>query len=210
MVHISKLKPATQGMTVLPSPNGIVTNTDQPEATVHVEIPTEGETSTEVANPDIEDNVFLMGGDDVVAKAGHTCNFVNPLSSLAPIPVINVKEEYGNAPIEQTDRPSLNTSPKLPVYTLVTDGIREDAIKELNGIVVDVYPATWWIDLEHANNSPTWPHYRRHADHVEQAGDFNAQLGRLSSDEKRLGGMFGVRAQRTDNGERLLQLCASH
>ncbi|KAA3670424.1 uncharacterized protein DEA37_0004723, partial [Paragonimus westermani] len=50
----------------------------------------------------------------------------------------------------------------------------------------------------------------KHSDIIILAGDFNAQLGRLSSDEKRLGGMFGVRAQRTDNGERLLQLCASH
>ncbi|KAA3676475.1 uncharacterized protein DEA37_0004434 [Paragonimus westermani] len=50
----------------------------------------------------------------------------------------------------------------------------------------------------------------KHSDIIILAGDFNAQLGRLSPDEKRLGGMFGVRAQRTDNGERLLQLCASH
>ncbi|KAA3675907.1 uncharacterized protein DEA37_0011236 [Paragonimus westermani] len=50
----------------------------------------------------------------------------------------------------------------------------------------------------------------KHSDIIILAGDFNAQPGRLSPDEKRLGGMFDVRAQRTDSGERLLQLCASH
>ncbi|KER32579.1 hypothetical protein T265_01449 [Opisthorchis viverrini] len=38
----------------------------------------------------------------------------------------------------------------------------------------------------------------------------NAQAGRLSSLESSLGGRFGVDARRTDNGGRLLHLCADH
>ena len=48
------------------------------------------------------------------------------------------------------------------------------------------------------------------SDIVLLAGDMNAQLGRLDSSESELGGGFGLEAQRTDNGERLLHLCAEH
>ncbi|GAA47933.1 craniofacial development protein 2, partial [Clonorchis sinensis] len=47
-------------------------------------------------------------------------------------------------------------------------------------------------------------------DIVILAGDLNAQVGRLSSLELHFGGRFGVDARRTDNGDRLLQLCADH
>ena len=50
----------------------------------------------------------------------------------------------------------------------------------------------------------------RRTDIVILAGDMNAQVGRLSPEEAQLGGRFGVDAVRTDNGERLLQLCADH
>ena len=50
----------------------------------------------------------------------------------------------------------------------------------------------------------------RSSDIVILAGDMNAQVGRLSSTESHLGGRFSVDAERTDNGERLLQLCADH
>ncbi|KAA3674634.1 uncharacterized protein DEA37_0001595, partial [Paragonimus westermani] len=60
--HFNKLKPATQGMTVFPPSNRIVTNTEPPEAAMLVEIPAKGGTATEVAHPNIEDNVFLMEG----------------------------------------------------------------------------------------------------------------------------------------------------
>lgn len=48
----------------------------------------------------------------------------------------------------------------------------------------------------------------KRSDIVLVAGDFNSQVGRLMGPEKRLGGHFGVHANRTDNGERLLNLCA--
>ena len=48
------------------------------------------------------------------------------------------------------------------------------------------------------------------SDIVVVAGDMNAQLGRLSTDETQLGGCLGLDSVRTDNGERLLQLCADH
>ena len=47
-------------------------------------------------------------------------------------------------------------------------------------------------------------------DIVVLAGDMNAQVGRLISVEMPLGGRFGVNAQRTDNGDRLLHFCADH
>jgi hypothetical protein len=50
----------------------------------------------------------------------------------------------------------------------------------------------------------------RSSDIIILAGDMNAQVGRLSSAELHLGGRFSVDAERTDNGERLLQLCADH
>ncbi|KAA3678179.1 uncharacterized protein DEA37_0003192 [Paragonimus westermani] len=50
----------------------------------------------------------------------------------------------------------------------------------------------------------------KHPDITILAVDLNAQLGHLPSNENRLGGMFGVQAQRNDNSEKLLQLCASH
>ncbi|KER28652.1 hypothetical protein T265_04600 [Opisthorchis viverrini] len=53
-------------------------------------------------------------------------------------------------------------------------------------------------------------HQAKNTDIVILAGDLNAQVGRLSSLESHLGGHFGVDARRTDNGDRLLQLCADH
>ncbi|KER27161.1 hypothetical protein T265_13857, partial [Opisthorchis viverrini] len=47
-------------------------------------------------------------------------------------------------------------------------------------------------------------------DIVILAGDMNAQVGRMGSLESHSGGRFGVDARRTDNGDRLLQLCADH
>ena len=46
------------------------------------------------------------------------------------------------------------------------------------------------------------------SDVIVLAGDMNAQVGRLSSNETRLGGRLGLHSERTDNGERLLQLCS--
>jgi hypothetical protein len=46
------------------------------------------------------------------------------------------------------------------------------------------------------------------SDIVVVAGDMNAQVGRLSATESQLGGRYGLDTGRTDNGERLLQLCA--
>ena len=48
----------------------------------------------------------------------------------------------------------------------------------------------------------------KNSDIVILAGDMNAQVGRLSSEEKMLGGLFGVRARRNDNGDRMLQILA--
>ncbi|TNN18187.1 Craniofacial development protein, partial [Schistosoma japonicum] len=50
----------------------------------------------------------------------------------------------------------------------------------------------------------------RRSDIVIMAGDLNAQVGRLSENERHLGGCYGVTAQRTDNGDRLLQLCSDN
>ena len=38
------------------------------------------------------------------------------------------------------------------------------------------------------------------------AGDMNAQVRRITSTEKRLGGPFATQANQTDNGDRLLQV----
>jgi len=46
------------------------------------------------------------------------------------------------------------------------------------------------------------------SDIIVLAGDLNAQVGRLGESERQLGGTFGLDTERTDNGERLLQLCA--
>ena len=43
---------------------------------------------------------------------------------------------------------------------------------------------------------------------VVLAGDINAQVGWITSSEKRPGGSFGTQTNRTDNGDQLLQLCA--
>ena len=50
----------------------------------------------------------------------------------------------------------------------------------------------------------------RRTDVVMLAGDMNAQVGLLSSDEVRLGGPHGLNKPRTDNGGRLLDICAAH
>ena len=42
------------------------------------------------------------------------------------------------------------------------------------------------------------------------AGDFNAQLGELSTSELGLGGRFTLGSKRIDNGDRLLHLCSTH
>ena len=47
-------------------------------------------------------------------------------------------------------------------------------------------------------------------DLVVLAGDINAQVGRIASSGKRLGSSFGIQTNRTDNGDRLLQLCTDH
>ena len=48
----------------------------------------------------------------------------------------------------------------------------------------------------------------RSSDIVMVIGDFNAQIGCLDETERRFGGPFAVHARRTDNGDRLLNLCA--
>nr|CAX83711.1 endonuclease-reverse transcriptase [Schistosoma japonicum] len=50
----------------------------------------------------------------------------------------------------------------------------------------------------------------KHSDIVVVAGDFNAQIGSLDQTERHLGGYFSVPAQRTDNGDHLLQLCSDN
>ncbi|KAH9590336.1 hypothetical protein MS3_00003064 [Schistosoma haematobium] len=50
----------------------------------------------------------------------------------------------------------------------------------------------------------------RSTDIVVLAGDLNAQVGRLGTEESRLDGRWGLVGHRTDNGDRLLQLCADH
>ncbi|CAH8485715.1 unnamed protein product [Schistosoma margrebowiei] len=50
----------------------------------------------------------------------------------------------------------------------------------------------------------------KRSDIVLVGGDFNAQIGSLNQTERHLGGYFSVPAQRTDNGDRLLQLCSDN
>ncbi|KAH9591881.1 UBX domain-containing protein 4 [Schistosoma haematobium] len=50
----------------------------------------------------------------------------------------------------------------------------------------------------------------RSIDIVVLAGDLNAQVGRLGTEESRLGGRWGLVSRRTDNGDRLLQLCTDY
>ena len=42
------------------------------------------------------------------------------------------------------------------------------------------------------------------------AGGMSAQVGRITSSEKHLGGPFGIQTNQMDNGDRVLQLCAHH
>ena len=42
------------------------------------------------------------------------------------------------------------------------------------------------------------------------AGDYNAQLGKLATQELDLGGRSALGSQRTDNGDRLLHFCSTH
>ncbi|KAK4474221.1 hypothetical protein MN116_000067 [Schistosoma mekongi] len=53
-------------------------------------------------------------------------------------------------------------------------------------------------------------HRAKHSDLVILAGDFNAQIGSLNQSKRHLGGCFSVPAHRTDNGDRLLQLCSDN
>ncbi|KER21647.1 hypothetical protein T265_10068 [Opisthorchis viverrini] len=48
------------------------------------------------------------------------------------------------------------------------------------------------------------------SDIVVVAGDMNAQVGRPSAAEARLGGRLGLDTKRTDNRDRFLQMCADH
>ncbi|MES9976933.1 MAG: reverse transcriptase domain-containing protein [Candidatus Thiodiazotropha sp.] len=48
------------------------------------------------------------------------------------------------------------------------------------------------------------------SDIVVLAGDLNARVGRLTTTESHLGGHHGLDSCRTDNGERLLQICSDH
>lgn len=48
------------------------------------------------------------------------------------------------------------------------------------------------------------------SDIVILAGDLNAKVGRLTATESHLGGAFGIESLRSDNGDRLLNLCSDH
>jgi len=50
----------------------------------------------------------------------------------------------------------------------------------------------------------------RSSDIVILTGDFNAQVGLLGENEQTLGGRYGIDSPRSDNGERLLQLCGEY
>ena len=51
---------------------------------------------------------------------------------------------------------------------------------------------------------------KKPSDIVIVAGDYNAQLGKLTSRELNLGGHFVLGSQRTDNEDRLLHFCSTH
>ncbi|CAH8509790.1 unnamed protein product [Schistosoma curassoni] len=50
----------------------------------------------------------------------------------------------------------------------------------------------------------------RSTDIVVLVEDLNAQVGRLGTEESRLGGRWRLVGRRTDNGDHLLQLCTDH
>ncbi|MGL5405228.1 MAG: endonuclease/exonuclease/phosphatase family protein, partial [Propionibacteriaceae bacterium] len=50
----------------------------------------------------------------------------------------------------------------------------------------------------------------KNTDIVVLAGDMNARIGQLDTNELHLGGGFAVDSVRNDNGDRLLQLCTDH
>ena len=51
---------------------------------------------------------------------------------------------------------------------------------------------------------------KKPSDIVIVAGDYNAQLGKLTTHELDLGGRFALGSQRTDNGDRLVHFCSTH
>lgn len=50
----------------------------------------------------------------------------------------------------------------------------------------------------------------RSTDAVFVAGDLNVQAGYLTETEQRIGGRFSAPTERTDNGDRLTQICSDH
>ncbi|KAH9590416.1 hypothetical protein MS3_00003110 [Schistosoma haematobium] len=54
------------------------------------------------------------------------------------------------------------------------------------------------------------PQKVRSTDIVVLAGDLNVQVGHLGTEESSLGGRWGLVGRRTDNGDRLLQLCTDN
>ncbi|KAF6775550.1 hypothetical protein AHF37_05069 [Paragonimus kellicotti] len=84
---------------------------------MHVEIPAEGGTSTKIAQADIENNVILVSGDNVMVPTFYDCSFAHAFSPLAPVPASDAEGECGNAPNEWMDcvLPKISATP--PLYT---------------------------------------------------------------------------------------------
>ena len=67
----------------------------------------------------------------------------------------------------------------------------------------------WFVRRKGRSLQRTFQTYPR-SDIIILAGDMNAQIGQIHSSGTHLGGQSSVDAQRTENGDRLLQLCNDH
>ncbi|CAM0512289.1 unnamed protein product [Fasciola hepatica] len=93
-------------------------------------------------------------------------------------------------------------------------GVRKDSCVKRNLFVISAYaPTDCSSDLqkdEFYDALATLVRSSKGSDIVVLAGDFNAQVGKLSVSEACLGGRCALPAERTDNGDRLLQFCADN
>ena len=149
--------------------------------------------------PNSDNKYFLrLSGDDAAAAAGRAgVGFaLSSRAHKALIDWIPVNSRLFAARFSSPVKAGRNRSQKRALFVVslyIPTNCSDDSAKD-----------EFYNDLNRLLNM------KNPSDIVIVVGDYNAQLGKLTTHELDLGGRFALGSQRADNGDRLLHFCSTH